>query len=129
MFGNRGPKRRGPKRRATPSQFDPSPSPGIFETVIGMAAPRRQPAGGAAAKVDRRPRLVDLAIDALALIHAVFRPEAAIDLARVRPQWTGLRATFDAAAKDCCHPERRGKAAAFALPVTPHLSTRQLDPG
>jgi type VI secretion system protein ImpK len=118
VFGNRGPKRRGPKRRATPSQFDPSPSPGIFETVIGLAAPRRQPPGGASAKTDRRPRLVDLAIDLLALIHAVFGPEAQIDIVRVRAQWIALRATFEAAAKDCGHRESDIKAAVYALAVT-----------
>lgn len=116
MFGNRGPKRRGPKPRATRSQFEADHSPGIFETVIRAAAGQSKPAG-MAAKPDRRPRLVDLGIEPLALLHAAYGPGAPVDPARVREQWRTLRAQFEAEAKANAHREGDVKLAVYAMAV------------
>lgn len=117
MFGKRGPKRRGPKPRATKSQFEADDhSPGIFETVIRVASGQK-PAAAAAAKPDRRPRLVDLAIEPLALLHAAFGSGAPLDPARVRERWMALRAAFEAAAKDHGHREHDVRMAVYALSV------------
>lgn len=117
MFGSRGPKRRGPKPRATKSQFEAdTSSPGIFETVI-RAASGQPKASGPLAKPDRRPRLVDLAIEPLALLHAAFGPGAPIDPARLREQWTAQRAAFEAAAKEHGHREHDVKMSVYALSV------------
>ncbi len=116
MFGSRGPKRRGPKPRPTQSQFEADRStPGILETVIGMAAPKRPSAS--AAKPDRRTRLVDLAIEPLALLHAAFGPAAPIDAAKLREQWNAQRAAFEEAAREHGHRDSDVKAAVYALAV------------
>lgn len=117
MFGQRGPKRRGPKPRATKSQFEADASPGILETVIGMAAVKRPAATGAAGRVDLRPRLVDLAVDVLALLHAAFGPAAVIDPARLRERWLALRAQFEASAREHGHRDSDIKASVYALAV------------
>lgn len=117
MFGSRGPKRRGPKPRATKSQFEADESsPGIFETVIRVAsgAPK---ASGPSAKPDRRPRLVDLAMEPLATLHAAFGPGAPIDPAKLRAQWTAQRAAFEAAAREHGHRDHDVKMAVYALAV------------
>ena len=117
MFGSRGPKRRGPKPRANKSQFEADHTPGILETVIGLAAVRRPAASGPAAKLDRRPRLVDLAIEPLALLHAAFGPGAPIDPARLREQWAALRARFEETAREQGHRDNDVKMAVYALAV------------
>lgn len=119
MFGNRGPKRRGPKPRATKSQFEAEPSSGgILETVIGLAAVKRPAAAAPAGKADRRTRLVDLAIEPLAMLHAVFGPSAPIDAAKLREQWVAMRAAFESAAKEQGHRDSDVKAAVYAMAVT-----------
>ena len=117
MFGSRGPKRRGPKPRATKSQFEADESsPGILETVIRVASGQSKPAG-MSGKPDRRPRLVDLAIEPLALLHAAFGPGAPLDPARVRERWLAHRAVFEAAAKEHGHRENDVKMSVYALSV------------
>lgn len=115
MFGKRGPKRRGPKPRATASDFAADHAPGILETVIRVASGQK-PATGTF-KVDRRPRLVDLAIEPLALLHAAFGPGAPVDPARLRERWNSLRAAFEASAKQHGHREHDVQAAVYALAV------------
>lgn len=120
MFGNRGPKRRGPKPRSKQATFDDAPPPGgILETVIGIASPRRAAAAAAAStgKPDRRPRLVDLAIEPLALLHAVYGPGAAVDPARVRERWTALRSEFEESAKQLGHRDADVAVCVYALSV------------
>jgi len=118
VFGNRGPKRRGPKPRATKSQFEAEPSSGgILETVIGLAAVRRPAAAAPAGKPEKRARLVDLAIEPLALLHAVFGPDAQLDPPRLREQWLAMRATFEAAAREQGHRDADVKACVYALAV------------
>ena len=117
MFGSKGPKRRGPKPRATRSQFEAEESQGgILETVIRVASGGPK-AGGPAAKPDRRRRLVDIAIEPLALLHAVYGPAAQIDPAKLREQWSAMRSTFEATAKEHGHREHDVKMAVYALSV------------
>lgn len=116
MFGNRGPKRRGPKPRATKSDFEADHSPGILETVIRVASGQPKTASGSF-KPDRRPRLVDLAVPPLALLHAAFGPGAPIDPARLREQWNAQRAAFESAAKEQGHREHDVQSAVYALAV------------
>ena len=71
----------------------------------------------AAAKPDRRPRLVDLAIEPLALLHAAFGPGAPLDPARLRERWSVQRAALEAAAKEQGHREHDVKMAVYALSV------------
>ncbi len=115
MFGNRGPKRRGPKPRAKPSDFEADHSPGILETVIRVASGQKTATG--AAKADRRPRLVDLAVPPLALLHAAFGPGAPIDPARVRERWNSQRAEFESEAKRHGHREHDVQSAVYAMAV------------
>jgi type VI secretion system protein ImpK len=117
VFGSRGPKSRGPKSRATKSQFESDHSPGILETVIGLAAVRRPSASGPAVKPDRRPRLVDIAIEPLGLLHAAFGPAAPVDPARLRERWAAQRARFEEAAREQGHRDSDVKAAVYALAV------------
>lgn len=115
MFGNRGPKRRGPKRRSGRSQFDrEEPSGSVLETVIGLAS-RKRPV--ALASTDSRSRLVDLAIEPLALVHAVSQPEATFDADRLRTRWSELRGAFEETAKRLRHRESDVQAAVYALSV------------
>lgn len=116
MFGPKGPKRRGPKARPAVSQFEAEPSAGIFETVIKVAGGRK-PGSSAAARIDQRPRLVDLAIEPLAMLHAAFAPDAALDAARLRDRWLAQRAAFESAAKAHGHREHDIAMSVYALSV------------
>ena len=117
MFGPKGPKNRGPKARpsAAPA-FEPEPSTGIFETVIKVAGGRKSGSAGSA-RAEDRPRLVDLAIEPLATLHAAFGPGSSLDTAKLREAWLGQRAAFEAAAKQHGHREHEVAMAVYALSV------------
>ena len=117
MFGSQGPKRRGPKARPAASQFEAeSQQSGVFENVAKPAGSRKS-GGSASARLDTRPRLVDLAIESLAMLHAAFGPEASVDAARLRERWLAQRAAFESAAKGHGHREHDIAMSVYALSV------------
>jgi type VI secretion system protein ImpK len=77
----------------------------------------QKPAASAVTKLDRRPRLVDLAIEPLALLHAAFGPNAPLDTARLREQWSAQRARFESEAKTHGHREHDVKMSVYAIAV------------
>lgn len=115
MFGPKGPKRRGPKARPAAVAYEPEPSSDVVESSI--RTPGRRGAAPAAARVETRPRLVDLAMESLALLHAAFGPDAVIDPARIRERWQAQRSAFEAAAKSHGHRDHEISLAVYALSV------------
>ncbi|MBP8136647.1 MAG: DotU family type IV/VI secretion system protein [Candidatus Eisenbacteria bacterium] len=117
MFGmgdSKGPRTRragqkaAPKRTAAPQD--------VTETVIGGIPAQRRPVaasssssgGGGSAragKASRRPRLVDLAMEPLALIHALRSEGIAPDPGQVRSQWGAMRRAFEEKARAAGHRE------------------------
>lgn len=117
MFGTRGPKNRGPKARPAASQFEAEPSQGgVFETVIKVAGGRK-PGHAGTARAEQRTRLVDLAIEPLAMLHAAFGPDAALDPVRLRERWTAQRASFEGVAKAAGHRDHDVAMAVYAMSV------------
>jgi len=115
VFWNPGPKRRGPKSRSGRSQFDGEErSVSVLETVIRVAS-RKPPV--ARASTESRSRLVDVAIEPLALVYAVSQGDATFDADRVRTRWSELRGAFEETAKRQRHRESDIQAAVYALSV------------
>jgi type IV/VI secretion system ImpK/VasF family protein len=122
LGGNKGPRtRRGGKKAAARRESERG-SDDVLQTVIGGVAPaRREPApssggsGGGGGKVSRRPRLVDLGIEPLALIHALRHSGASPDPALVRSQWMTQRRTFEEKARTAGHREADLEACIYML--------------
>lgn len=115
MFGPKGPKRRGPKARPAASQFESEHTPGVLESVIRVPAGRK--GARSTPRAEQRTRLVDLAIEPLALLHAAFGPDAALDVSKLRERWIAHRATFESAAKAQGHREHDIAMSVYALSV------------
>ncbi len=124
MFGMGGPK--GPRNRRAGQKAAPrraAEHQDVTETIIGGVSPVRRPSaapapaarGGAPGKASRRPRLVDMAIDGLALIHALRSPGASPDHAQVRSQWTAIRRGFEEKARAAGHREADIEAGVYML--------------
>ena len=116
MFGARGPKNRGPKLRAAEVLVEAEPSPEAFDTV-SKAAGGRKSSAVRTPRPEQRPRLVDLAIEPLAMLHAAFGPGGSLDSARLREQWAAQRAAFEAVTKQHGHREHDITMSVYALSV------------
>jgi type VI secretion system protein ImpK len=106
MGGSKGPRNRRAGQKPAPRRA--AETQDVTETIIGGVSPVRRPSapsapssrgGGAPGKASRRPRMVDLAIEGLALIHALRGSGANPDPAQVRSQWAAMRRAFEEKAR------------------------------
>lgn len=116
MGGSKGPRTRRAGQKAAPKRA--AATQDVTETVIGGIPAQRRPSPAASAsssggsggsaragKASRRARLVDLAMEPLALIHALRGEGIAPDPAQVRAQWTAMRRAFEEKARGAGHRE------------------------
>ncbi len=131
MGGSKGPRTRRAGQKAAPRRA--AETQDVTETIVGGVPAMRRPAAPApraaapssagagagttrgAARASRRARLVDLAIEPLALIHSLRGEGANPDAGVVRQQWQSMRRTFEEAAREAGHRESDLEACIYML--------------
>ncbi|MFN8587435.1 MAG: DotU family type IV/VI secretion system protein [Candidatus Eisenbacteria bacterium] len=128
MGGSKGPRTRRAGQKAAPRRA--AETQDVTETIVGGVPAMKRPVAPAprasapssgtgaargAARASRRPRLVDLAIEPLALIHSLRSESANPDAGVVRQRWQAMRRTFEENARAAGHREADLEACVYML--------------